>query len=35
MSASLLRLTIDNVGLIAHAQVEFGETFTAFTGETG
>jgi DNA repair protein RecN (Recombination protein N) len=35
MSPSLLRLTIDNVGLIAHAQVEFGESFTAFTGETG
>lgn len=35
MNRSLLRLTIDNVGLIAHAQVEFGDTFTAFTGETG
>jgi DNA repair protein RecN (Recombination protein N) len=35
MTASLLRLTIDNVGLIAHAQVEFGDAFTAFTGETG
>ena len=34
-SPSLLRLRIDNVGLIAHAQVEFGEAFTAFTGETG
>src|ERR1700722_5158717 len=32
---SLLRLTIDNVGLIEHAQVEFGDAFTAFTGETG
>jgi DNA repair protein RecN (Recombination protein N) len=35
MKSTLLRLTIDGVGLIAHAQVEFGETFTAFTGETG
>ncbi len=35
MRSTLLRLTIDGVGLIAHAQVEFGETFTAFTGETG
>jgi DNA repair protein RecN (Recombination protein N) len=35
MNSSLLRLTIDNVGLIAHAQVEFGDAFTAFTGETG
>jgi DNA repair protein RecN (Recombination protein N) len=35
MKSSLLRLTIDNVGLIAHAQVEFGDAFTAFTGETG
>ena len=35
MKPTLLRLTIDGVGLIAHAQVEFGETFTAFTGETG
>ena len=35
MSSVLLRLTIDNVGLIAHAQVEFGDAFTAFTGETG
>jgi DNA repair protein RecN (Recombination protein N) len=35
MTSSLLRLTIDNVGLIAHAQVEFGDAFTAFTGETG
>ena len=35
MTPSLLRLTIDNVGLIAHAQVEFADTFTAFTGETG
>ena len=35
MNAALLRLTIDNVGLIVHAQVEFGEGFTAFTGETG
>jgi DNA repair protein RecN (Recombination protein N) len=32
---ALLRLRIDNVGLIAHAQVEFGDAFTAFTGETG
>ncbi len=35
MKSTLLRLTIDGVGLIAHAQVEFGDTFTAFTGETG
>jgi DNA repair protein RecN (Recombination protein N) len=35
MTSSLLRLTIDNVGLIAHAEVDFGDTFTAFTGETG
>ncbi len=35
MTASLLRLTIDGVGLIAHAEVEFGDAFTAFTGETG
>src|ERR1700691_2865045 len=35
MKSTLLRLTIDGVGLIAHAQIEFGETFTAFTGETG
>lgn len=32
---SLLRLTIDNVGLIAHADVAFGDAFTVFTGETG
>jgi DNA repair protein RecN (Recombination protein N) len=31
----LLQLTIDNIGLIAHADVAFGEAFTAFTGETG
>jgi len=35
VTPALLRLTIDNVGLIAHAQVEFGQGFTAFTGETG
>src|SRR5471032_1741705 len=35
MNSSLLRLRIDNVGLIANAQVEFGDAFTAFTGETG
>ncbi len=35
MNAALLRLRIDGVGLIAHAEVEFGATFTAFTGETG
>src|SRR5665213_2940522 len=35
MNPSLLRLTIDGVGLIAHAEVEFGDAFTAFTGETG
>jgi DNA repair protein RecN (Recombination protein N) len=35
VNSSLLRLTIDGVGLIAHAQVEFGDAFTAFTGETG
>jgi DNA repair protein RecN (Recombination protein N) len=32
---ALLRMTIDNVGLIAHADVAFGDSFTAFTGETG
>jgi DNA repair protein RecN (Recombination protein N) len=31
----LLRLTIDGIGLIAHADVTFGAGFTAFTGETG
>ena len=35
MKSTLLRLTIEDVGLIAHAQVEFGDAFTAFTGETG
>jgi DNA repair protein RecN (Recombination protein N) len=35
VNPSLLRLTIENVGLIAHAQIEFGDAFTAFTGETG
>jgi DNA repair protein RecN (Recombination protein N) len=35
VNPSLLRLTIDGVGLIAHAQIEFGDAFTAFTGETG
>ena len=35
VNSSLLRLTIDNVGLIAHAEIEFGDAFTAFTGETG
>jgi DNA repair protein RecN (Recombination protein N) len=35
VNSALLRLTIENVGLIAHAQVEFGDAFTAFTGETG
>lgn len=35
VNASLLRLTIEGVGLIAHAQIEFGDAFTAFTGETG
>jgi DNA repair protein RecN (Recombination protein N) len=33
--SSLLRLTIEGVGLIAHAEVAFGETFTVFSGETG
>jgi DNA repair protein RecN (Recombination protein N) len=31
----LLRLTIDGIGLIAHADVTFGDGFTVFTGETG
>ena len=31
----LLRLTIEGVGLIDHADVIFGEGMTAFTGETG
>jgi DNA repair protein RecN (Recombination protein N) len=31
----LLRLTIDDVGLIPHADVSFAAGFTAFTGETG
>lgn len=31
----LLRLTIDDVGLIPHADVTFAAGFTAFTGETG
>jgi DNA repair protein RecN (Recombination protein N) len=35
MNASLLRLRIDGVGLIARADIEFGDAFTAFTGETG
>ena len=35
VNSTLLRLTIENVGLIAHAEVEFGDAFTAFTGETG
>jgi DNA repair protein RecN (Recombination protein N) len=35
MNPALLRLTIEGVGLIAHAQIEFGDAFTAFTGETG
>jgi len=35
VNPALLRLTIENVGLIAHAQVEFGAALTAFTGETG
>jgi DNA repair protein RecN (Recombination protein N) len=34
-AARLLRLRIDGVGLIARADVEFGDAFTAFTGETG
>jgi DNA repair protein RecN (Recombination protein N) len=33
--STLLRLTIDDVGLIPHAEVAFGGGFTAFTGETG
>ncbi len=32
---ALLRLTIDDVGLIPHAEVTFADGFTAFTGETG
>jgi DNA repair protein RecN (Recombination protein N) len=35
MTPALLRLTIDNIGLIAHADVAFGDAFTVFTGETG
>jgi DNA repair protein RecN (Recombination protein N) len=35
VNPSLLRLTIEGVGLIAYAQIEFGDAFTAFTGETG
>jgi DNA repair protein RecN (Recombination protein N) len=31
----LLRLTIESVGLIDRAEVDFGDGFTAFTGETG
>lgn len=31
----LLRLTVDDVGLIAHAEIAFAEGFTVFTGETG
>jgi DNA repair protein RecN (Recombination protein N) len=34
-AARLLRLRIDGVGLIARADVEFADAFTAFTGETG
>jgi DNA repair protein RecN (Recombination protein N) len=32
---TLLRLTIENVGLIARAEVEFGAGLTVITGETG
>ena len=35
MKTELLRLTIEDVGLIARAEVTFGAGFTAFTGETG
>jgi DNA repair protein RecN (Recombination protein N) len=34
-AASLLRMRIDGVGLIAQAEIEFGAAFTVFTGETG
>jgi DNA repair protein RecN (Recombination protein N) len=33
--SSLLRLSIENVGLIARAQLEFSEGLTVVTGETG
>ncbi|HEY0382139.1 MAG TPA: DNA repair protein RecN [Candidatus Elarobacter sp.] len=32
---TLLRLTVENVGLIAHAELEFAEGLTVVTGETG
>lgn len=35
VNTALLRLTIDDVGLIAHADVTFAEGFTVFSGETG
>ena len=35
VNAALLRLTIDGVGLIDHAEVAFADGFTVFTGETG
>jgi DNA repair protein RecN (Recombination protein N) len=31
----LLRLTVENVGLIAHAELEFAQGLTVVTGETG
>ena len=31
----LLRATIDDFGLIAHAEVEFSAGLTVFSGETG
>ncbi len=35
MSTSLLRLTIENVGLIARAELDFANALTVVTGETG
>jgi DNA repair protein RecN (Recombination protein N) len=35
VASPLLRLAIEDVGLIARAEVEFAAGFTAFTGETG
>ena len=32
---TLLRLTVENVGLIAHAEIEFAAGLTVVTGETG
>lgn len=35
LMSTLVRLGIENLGLIARADVEFGDGFTVFTGETG